>query len=174
MYIYIYILIYMAVILFEGSVIEPRRTFVTDLVTDLCNKTRWLHTSDEQTAWLVACPSLHTLLQTQPQPGPATCLFAAAWLQSSWSCGGALCILRFALPRYRSRYIAVTHLDADPTPARASNPPFLPQRGLRGIAAINLELRRRALQTSLCFASLQTSLHSRYIPGYRPNPRPGQ
>ena len=49
---------------FEGSVTKPRRTFVTDLVTDLCNKTSWLvthpalhtprhtpslHTSDEQT-----------------------------------------------------------------------------------------------------------------------------
>ena len=31
---------HMAVNLFEGSVTEPRRTFVTDLVTDLCNKTR--------------------------------------------------------------------------------------------------------------------------------------
>ena len=34
----------MAVIFFEGSVTEPRRTFVTDLVTDLRNKTRWLVT----------------------------------------------------------------------------------------------------------------------------------
>ena len=36
---------------FEGSVAEPRRTFVTDLVTDL-NKTRWL----------VTHPSLRTLV----------------------------------------------------------------------------------------------------------------
>ena len=49
---------------------------------------------------------LHTSLQTQPRPG--------------WCCGGARCVLRFALPRYRPRYIAVT----DPTPARASDPVF--------------------------------------------------
>ena len=43
---------YVAVIFFEGSVTEPRRTFVADLVADLCNKTRWL----------VTHPSLHTLV----------------------------------------------------------------------------------------------------------------
>ena len=60
----LYIYIYMAAQFFEGSVTKPRRTFVTDLVTELCNKTSWLvthpalhtprhtpslHTSDEQT-----------------------------------------------------------------------------------------------------------------------------
>ena len=117
---------------------------------------------------------LHTSLQTQPQPGPATPLFAAAWLAlnraaeacfaccallfpcdrpryisvtyldadptparaspplfaaawlalKSWCCGGALCVLRFALPRYRPGCIAVTYLVTDPTPARASDPAF--------------------------------------------------
>ena len=33
-------------------------------------------------------------------------------------------MLRFALPRYRPRYIAVTYLVTDPTPARASDPLF--------------------------------------------------
>ena len=33
-------------------------------------------------------------------------------------------MLRFALPRYRPRYVAVTHLVTDPTPARASDPLF--------------------------------------------------
>ena len=33
-------------------------------------------------------------------------------------------MLRFVLPRYRHRYIAVTYLVADPTPARASDPLF--------------------------------------------------
>ena len=33
-------------------------------------------------------------------------------------------MLLFALPRYRSRYIAVTYLVADPTPALASDPLF--------------------------------------------------
>ena len=33
-------------------------------------------------------------------------------------------MLRFALPRYRPCYIAVTYLVADPTPARASDPLF--------------------------------------------------
>ena len=49
----------MAVIFFEGSVTEPRRTFVTDLVTDLCNKT----------SWLVTHLSLHTLV-THPRYTP--------------------------------------------------------------------------------------------------------
>ena len=35
-----------------------------------------------------------------------------------------LCVLRFALPRYRPRYIAVTYLVTDPAPARASDPAF--------------------------------------------------
>ena len=30
------------------------------------------------------------------------------------------------------------------------------------------------MRTALCLASLQTSLRSRYIPRYRPNPSPGQ
>ena len=57
---------------FEGSVAEPRRTFVTDLVTNLCNKTRWLVTrprctpSDEQTRPVTA------LFE---QTGPVTALF---------------------------------------------------------------------------------------------------
>ena len=42
--------LYMAGKFFEGSVTEPQRTFVTDLATDLCNKT----------SWLVTHPSLHT------------------------------------------------------------------------------------------------------------------
>ena len=51
---------------FEGSVTEPRRTFVTDLVTDLRNKTRWLVTHPSlHTPWLVACPSLNTPIHAQ-------------------------------------------------------------------------------------------------------------
>ena len=56
----IYIYIYMSVFFFEGSVTEPRRTFVADLVTDLCNKT----------SWLVTHPSLHTLV-THPRYTPS-------------------------------------------------------------------------------------------------------
>ena len=44
------------------------------------------------------------------------------------------------IPRYR------------PNPIPGQQPPFFLQRGLRGIAAIKLELRRRASQTALCFA----------------------
>ena len=40
-------------------------------------------------------------------------------------------MLRFALPRYRPRYIAVTYLVADPTPSPGQRPRFLPQLGLR-------------------------------------------
>ena len=39
-------------------------------------------------------------------------------------------MLRFALPRYRPRYIAVTYLVTDPAPAGPATP-FLPQLGLR-------------------------------------------
>ena len=64
----IHVYTYLAVIFFEGSVTEPRRTFVTDL----CNKTRWLVTHPSlhtlvthQTAWLAARPSLHTPMHAQ-------------------------------------------------------------------------------------------------------------
>ena len=50
----------MAVNFLEGSVTGPRRTFVTDLVPDLCNKT----------SWLVTHPSLHTLV-THPRHTPS-------------------------------------------------------------------------------------------------------
>ena len=63
-----------------------------------------------------------------------------------------------------------TYLVTNPTPP-GQQPAFLAQRGLREIAAIKLE---RALHIALCFASSQTSLHSRYIPRYRPSPSPGQ
>ena len=66
-------------------------------------------------------------------------------------------------PRYIPRY--------RPNPSPGQQPAFLPQRGVRGIAAIKLDLRRRALQTALCFASFQTSLHGRYIPR---DPTPGR
>ena len=59
-YIYIYIYVYGSEF-FEGSVTEPRRTFVTDLITDLCNKT----------SWLVTHPSLHTLV-THPRYAPSS------------------------------------------------------------------------------------------------------
>ena len=49
----------LAVNLFKGSVTEPRRTFVTDLVTELRNKTRWLVTHPS------LHPSLHTPMDAQ-------------------------------------------------------------------------------------------------------------
>ena len=96
-----------------------------------------------------------TPLQTQP---PAQPLFAVAWLalssggnlswscegalrvlrfalpcympryvakclrMSSWRCGGALFILHFATPRYTPRHTAVTCLVARPTPAQLAIP----------------------------------------------------
>ena len=75
----------MAVNLFEGSVTEPPRTFVTDLVADLCIKTRWLVTQ----------PSLHTL---DEQTGPVAAFFAAAWLAlNGCNQAGAADALRTAL-----------------------------------------------------------------------------
>ena len=53
---------------FEGSVTEPRRTFVTHLVTDLCNKTSWLVTHPLVTHPRYT-PSLHTSAE---QTGPVT------------------------------------------------------------------------------------------------------
>ena len=134
---------------------------------------------------LVTRPS-HTLLQNQPQPGPATPLFPVAWLAlnsdnqagaaearfaycavsdlvitcvagslhtprytpslqtlvthlrrtnraSDWSLElrRRFGVLRFALPRHRPRYTAVTYLVTEPTPARACDPPFFPSLGLR-------------------------------------------
>ena len=87
---------------------RPRYTAVTYLVTD------------PQT-------SLHSryIPRYRPNPSPGQ---RSPFLPQL----GALCVLRFALPRYRPGYIAVTHLGTDPTPARASERPgFMPQLGLR-------------------------------------------
>ena len=51
--------------------------------------------------------------------------------RACWSCGGALCILRFALLRYTPRCTGVTYLVTDPTPAHASDPPFCHGLALR-------------------------------------------
>ena len=81
--------------------------------------------------------------------GPVTPLCAAAWLALNGCNQVAAAEARFA------------HC-----------PPFLPPLGLK-ISAIKLELRRRALCSALCFASLQASLHSRYIPRLQTHPQPG-
>ena len=111
-------------------------------------------------------PSLHTLV-TQPRytpqmnkpGGPVTALFSAACVAFKSCNQGGVAEARFVLPRYRPRYrprcVAVTYLVADPTPARASDPPFC--------------RCHEAGAAEVCFASLRTSLHSRHTPRYRPN-----
>ena len=78
-----------------------------------------------------------TYLVTDPTPTRASdppffrSLACVEKLQASWCSGGALCVLRFALARYRPRYIAVTYLVTDPIPSPGQRPCFLPQLGLR-------------------------------------------
>ena len=90
-----------------------------------------------------------------PQPGPVTLLFAAAWFalnraaEACFACCALLCLVTDLKPsRYIPRY--------RPNPSPGQRPPFLPQLGLR-------ELRGRALRPGLCFASLPSSLHSHHI-----------
>ena len=129
----IYIYTYdMAVFFLEGSVTEPRRTFVTDLVTDFCNRTRWLvthpslhilvtHFKYAQTLsdapWCLQSRLLQSMFLLKSQIAeslpfrstvgtgqPATPLFAAVWLalNSCHQAGARRCAL------CRPRYIAVT------------------------------------------------------------------
>ena len=61
-------------------------------------------------------------------------------------------MLRFALPRCRPRYIAVTYLVTDPTPARASDPPVCHRLAL---CSCKFQARRRASRTALGLYELQ-------------------
>ena len=62
----------------------------------------------------------------RPNPSPGQRPHRLACVDSCNQAGAAeaLCVLRFALPRFRPRYVAVTYLVADPSPAWASDPPF--------------------------------------------------
>ena len=105
---------------FEGSVAEPRRTFVTDLVADLCNKTRWLVTHHRY-AWLVACPSLHTPMRAQTLSCfplvPAEQMVAEHALAEQATCRGLATQLGIgtgaAIPRYTPCYVAIAYLVAE-------------------------------------------------------------
>ena len=101
--------------------------------------------------------SLHKRHMPRPQCGPSTRPF----------CDRLACVE--AAIKYYALLCDVTDLVPWPshallqTPARARDPRLC-------TAWLAPELRRRTLRTALCFASLQTSIHSRYIPCCRPNP----
>ena len=68
-------------------------------------------------------PSVPAEPRYRPSPSPGQRpLFAAAWLALNSCNQGVLCVLGFALPRYRPRYITVTYLVTDPTTAPARDP----------------------------------------------------
>ena len=94
-------------------------------MTDLRNKTRWLVTHP---SLHTPCPSLHTPMRAQTLSDfpwvPADQTFAEHGFGEESTCRGPLLLLCFALSRCRPRYIADTYLVADPTPVRASDPPF--------------------------------------------------
>ena len=70
----------------------------------------------------------------------------------------------------RGRYTSL-HTSLHSQPQQGPTTPL----GLRGIAALKLELRRSALAhcTLLCLVTHLVTQHSHYIPRYRPNPSPG-
>ena len=74
-----------------------------------------------------------------------------------------------ARPCYRPRYIAITCLAADRAAAPFFAAAWLALNSCNQVGAVEA---RFAYCASLCFVT-QTSLHSRYIPRYSPNPSPG-
>ena len=96
---------------------RPRFIAVTYLVTDPTPA----RASDPAFCRSLACVEWScfaccAFYRPSPSPGqrPPFCrsLACVEYLQASWCCGGALCVLRFTLPRYRPRYIAITYLVA--------------------------------------------------------------
>ena len=114
----------------------------------------------------------HYLPQTQPQPGPATPLFAVVIAAIKLelqrvALRTSLCFASLQTPLH-SRYIP-RYRPGQPGPAS----PLFAAAWLALSSAAGARFAYCALRTALCFASLQTSLRSRHMPRYRPNPSPG-